>query len=202
MASKIVNLKSGEQSRHVVKALKAINDGYFIALPAEHGYVYVVDAFNADGVRAMQVLRGAAEGITAAVAIKDIETAQGISRDIPKDAIALAKKNWPGLLTLIVRPHRQLAWDLGDNKYLDEIAIRSPKAKFFSALLKKSGPLAFVSAAPTGEVPILDPAKISKNENEPAFIFSNGKLRKGPLSTVARAIGAEIEIVRKGAVSL
>ena len=200
--AKVIDLKKGIINRHVTNALKALNDGYFIALPAEHGYVFVADAFNKDGIRAMQVLRGAEEGVTAQVAIRNLETAQGISREIPFGAIDLANKYWPGLLTLIVRPHRQLAWDLGDNNYLDEIAIRSPKAKFFKALLQKSGPLAFVSAAASGQPPLLDPKKIESRGEEPAIIFSSGKLRKGPQSTVVRAIGGEIEIVRQGAISL
>ena len=200
--AKTVDLKSGQFSRHVTKALKALSDGYLIALPAEHGYVFVVDAFNREGVRAMHVLRGAEEGITAQVAIKDIQTAQGISRDIPTKAIKLAEKNWPGLLTLVVRPHRQLAWDLGDNNYLDEIAIRAPKAKFFKEVLAKSGPLAFASAAAIGQLPILDPKLISNLGEEPAFIFSAGKLRKGAQSTVLRAIDGEIEIMRKGAIAI
>lgn len=200
--STLVNLKKGELSRHVSKALNALRSGYFIALPAEHGYVFVVDAFNRDGVRAMQVLRGAEDGVTAQVAIKDIKTAQGISRELSKTAIKLAEKNWPGLLTLVVKPNRQLDWDLGDDGYLDEIAIRSPKAKLFKSILTQSGPLAFVSVAASGEPPILDPKLISKLGDEPALIFSNGKLRKGPPSTVVRAIGGEIEIVRQGAVHI
>ena len=200
--AKTIDLKAGQISRHVTNALKAINDGYFIALPDEHGYVYVVDAFNREGVRAMQVLRGAADGVTAQVAIKNIETANGISRDIPAAAIKLAEKHWPGLLTLVVRPHRQLAWDLGDANYLDEIAIRAPKAKFFKAILEKSGPLAFVSVAPSGATPILDPKLISKRGEDPALLFTSGKLRKGPQSTVVRAIGGEIEIMRQGAINI
>lgn len=198
----MIDLKKGELSRHVTKALKALSDGYFIALPAEHGYVFVVDAFNRDGVRAMQVLRGAEDGVTAQVAIKNIKTAQGICRELSPMAIKLAEKNWPGLLTLVVKPNRQLAWDLGDNGYLDEIAIRSPKAKFFKAILGKSGPLAFVSVAASGQAPILDPKLISKSGDEPAIIFSNGKLRKGPQSTVVRAIGGQIELMRQGAVNI
>ena len=108
--AKTIDLKAGQISRHVTNALKAINDGYFIALPAEHGYVYVVDAFNREGVRAMQVLRGAADGVTAQVAIKNIETANGISRDIPAAAIKLAEKHWPGLLTLVVRKKRSVSF--------------------------------------------------------------------------------------------
>ena len=38
---KEVDLKKGELSRHVNKALKAISDGYIIAIPLEHSYAFV-----------------------------------------------------------------------------------------------------------------------------------------------------------------
>ena len=200
--SKIVDLKKGQFSSHVKKALKSLSDGYFIALPAEHGYVFVVDAFNKHGVRSMQHLRGADDGVTAQIAIKNIEVAHGIVREIPPKAVELVEKHWPGLFTLVVRPHRQLEWDLGDENKLDEIAIRSPKAKFFKAVVEKSGPLAFVSVAASGMPPVLNPKLIPNLGEEPTFIFSNGILRKGPKSTIVRAIGGTVDVMRKGAVTI
>jgi tRNA A37 threonylcarbamoyladenosine synthetase subunit TsaC/SUA5/YrdC len=55
---KEIDLKSGEISRHVKKAVKAISEGYIIAIPLEHSYAFACDAFKHDAVRAMHVLRG------------------------------------------------------------------------------------------------------------------------------------------------
>jgi hypothetical protein len=53
-----VDVKQGEIKNHVAKALKLIRDGYVIVAPAEHGYIYLADAFSHFAVRAMHVLRG------------------------------------------------------------------------------------------------------------------------------------------------
>ena len=58
-----IDLKQGEQKKHVARALKELRDGYVIVAPLEHGYVYLADAFSHYSVRAMHVLRKDADGI-------------------------------------------------------------------------------------------------------------------------------------------
>jgi tRNA A37 threonylcarbamoyladenosine synthetase subunit TsaC/SUA5/YrdC len=47
-----IDLKQGEQKKHVARALKEIRAGYVIVAPLEHGYVYLADAFSPFAVRA------------------------------------------------------------------------------------------------------------------------------------------------------
>ena len=42
----IIDIKKGQLARHVTRAVKAINDGYVIAVPLENAYAYLCDAFN------------------------------------------------------------------------------------------------------------------------------------------------------------
>ena len=46
----IIDIKKGQLARHVTRAVKAINDGYVIAVPLENAYAYLCDAFNHDAV--------------------------------------------------------------------------------------------------------------------------------------------------------
>mgnify|MGYP000438984517 CR=1 FL=1 len=41
-----IDLKAGEQKKHIARALKEIRAGYVIVAPLEHGYVYLADAFS------------------------------------------------------------------------------------------------------------------------------------------------------------
>ena len=43
-----IDLKKGQLTRHVTRAVKAISDGYVIAVPMENAYAYICDAFNHD----------------------------------------------------------------------------------------------------------------------------------------------------------
>ena len=147
----IVDLKKGQLARHVTRAVKAINDGYVIAVPMENGYAYVCDAFNHDAVRAMHVLREDEIGVKAQVLVRDFKMAEGISRNLDKRTITAMKKYWPGKVTFQVLPSALLNWDLGDNNELDEVAIRVPTAPFVKAILAKTGPLATASVAKSGQ---------------------------------------------------
>ena len=194
----IVDLKKGQLARHVTRAIKAINDGYVIAVPMENGYAYVCDAFNHDAVRAMHVLREDEIGVKAQVLVRDFKMAEGISRNLDKRTITAMKKYWPGKVTFQVLPSALLNWDLGDNNELDEVAIRVPTAPFVKAMLAKTGPLATASVAKIGQSVITASSEVPTEGIE--ALYSNGKLRKGLPTTVVRTIAGAHKVLREGAV--
>ena len=193
-----VDLKNGQLSRHVTRAVKAINDGYVIVVPMENAYAYICDAFNQDAVRAMHVLRNDEIGVKAQVLVKDVKMAEGISRNLDSRTIGLMKKYWPGKMTLQVLPSALLTWDLGDNNELDEVAIRVPSAPFIKAILTKSGPLATASVAKSGESAITASSEVPTDGIE--LFFNNGKLRKGLPTTIVRTVAGVHKVIRDGAV--
>ena len=214
--STVIDLKKGELTRHINKACKAISDGYIIAIPLEHSYVYVCDAFKADSVRAMHVLRGDPLFTAAQVLVASQKIAQGVVREITPETTALMKKFWPGMLSMNLRPQTGLSWDLGDANHLDQVSIRVPKSKFVKALLAKSGPLAVASAGRADRSSVLSFGsaervvrsaiksidEIKVTESDLAFKFNNGVLRNGPLSTVIEADETGVRVLRIGAISL
>jgi tRNA threonylcarbamoyl adenosine modification protein (Sua5/YciO/YrdC/YwlC family) len=201
MAKKF-DLKKGELTRHVTKAANAIADGYIIVIPMESSYAFACDAFRADTVRAMHVLRGDPLFTSAQVIVGSVRTTEGIIREETPEILGLMKKFWPGLLSLNLRPQLGLSWDLGDNNQLDRVSVRLPKAKFAKALAAQTGPLAIASAARKGTPPIKSLAEINVSDSEVALMFDNGNLRKGPLSTVIEADETGVRVLRVGAISL
>jgi L-threonylcarbamoyladenylate synthase len=199
---KVIDLKTGELSRHVKKAVKAISDGYIIAIPLEHSYAFACDAFKHDTVRAMHVLRGDPLFTAAQVLVGNQKTAQGVIRQITPEIAALMKKFWPGMVSMNLRPQTGLSWDLGDANQLDQISIRVPKSKFAKALLTETGPLAVGSAVRVGCPAPKSLSDISALDSDLALQFNNGNLRKGPATTLLEADETGIRVLRIGAVSL
>jgi tRNA threonylcarbamoyl adenosine modification protein (Sua5/YciO/YrdC/YwlC family) len=200
--AKNVDLKKGELSRHVNKAAKAIADGYVIVIPMEHSYAYVCDAFRADSVRAMHVLRGDPLLTAAQVIVGSVKTTEGIVRESTPEIKGLMKKFWPGMLSLNLRPQLGLSWDLGDGNELDRVSVRIPRAKFAKALAAQTGPLAMASAARKGMAAPKSLADVFVLDSDVAFKFDNGNLRKGPNSTVIEADETGVRVLRIGAISL
>lgn len=199
---KEIDLKKGEQSRHVNKALKAISEGYIIAIPLEHSYAFACDAFKHDAVRAMHVLRGDPLFTAAQVLVGSTKTAQGVVREITPEIGALMKKFWPGMLSMNLRPQTGLTWDLGDANQLDRVSIRVPRSKFAKALVAGSGPLAVASAVRVGRPIPKALSDVLVLDSDLALQFNYGNLRKGPMTTVLEADETGVRVVRIGAISL
>jgi tRNA threonylcarbamoyl adenosine modification protein (Sua5/YciO/YrdC/YwlC family) len=200
--AKDVDLKNGELTRHVNKAAKAIADGFIIVIPMEHSYAYVCDAFRSDSVRALHVLRGDPLFTAAQVIVGSTKTAEGIVREITPEVKGLMKKFWPGMVSMNLRPQIGLSWDLGDNNQLDRVSVRIPKAKFAKALVSQTGPLAVASASRKGMPSPQALSDVMVLDSDVALKFDNGKLRKGPVSTVIEADETGVRVLRVGAVSL
>ena len=197
-----VNLLEGDIKDHVALGAKGIRDGYVICAPLEHGYVFIADAFSEFAVRAMHVLRGDPLFTAAQVIVGSVKTTEGIIREVTPEIKGLMKKFWPGMVSLNLRPQLGLSWDLGDNNQLDRVSVRLPKAKFAKALVSQTGPLAIASAARKSMPAPQSLSDVLVLDSDVALKFDNGKLRKGPISTVIEADETGVRVLRIGAVSL
>ena len=204
MAERVVlnNLKDSEFNEAVETAVRYIKSGEVIIAAAEHGYVYLADAFDKDAVKAIHILRGDRTNVVAQVFIGDIKVLTGITARLTQEHDNLLKAFWPGLLSVTMKSQLALSWDLGDERRLGKVNVRLPNRKFLNAILLKTGPLAAASVALTGESAILDLTKVSIYESDIGVIFDEGKLESGQLSTWVDLSENEITVVRVGDISL
>ena len=204
MAERVVlnNLKDSEFNEAVETAVRYIKSGEVIIAAAEHGYVYLADAFDKDAVKAIHILRGDRTNVVAQVFIGDIKVLTGISARLTQEQENLLNTFWPGLLSVTMKSQLALSWDLGDERRLGKVNVRLPNRKFLNAILLKTGPLAAASVALTGESAVLDLTKVSIYESDIGVIFDEGKLESGQLSTWIDLSENEITVARVGDISL
>ena len=204
MAERVVlnNLKDSEFNEAVETAVRYLKSGEVIIAAAEHGYVYLADAFDKDAVKAIHILRGDRTNVVAQVFIGDIKVLTGISARLTQEQENLLNTFWPGLLSVTMKSQLALSWDLGDERRLGKVNVRLPNRKFLNAILLKTGPLAAASVALTGESAILDLTKVPIYESDIGVIFDEGKLESGQLSTWIDISENEITVIRVGDISL
>ena len=204
MAERVIlnNLKDSEFNEAVETAVRYIKSGEVIIAAAEHGYVYLADAFDKDAVKAIHILRGDRTNVVAQVFIGDIKVLTGITARLTQEHDNLLKAFWPGLLSVTMKSQLALSWDLGDERRLGKVNVRLPNRKFLNAILLKTGPLAAASVALTGESAILDLTKLSIYESDIGVIFDEGQLESGQLSTWIDLSENEITVTRVGDISL
>jgi tRNA threonylcarbamoyl adenosine modification protein (Sua5/YciO/YrdC/YwlC family) len=199
--SEIIKLLPAEFAAQVVRAAKAIREGYVIVAPLEHSYVYLCDAFSHDAVRTMHVMRGDALGVAAQVLISEGSRAVGIIRDFNDSLKNLTDRFWPGLLSVTAKPQLALNWDLGDDRNLDQVNVRVPAADFIRAIAAEVGPLATASATKVGEPAIDSIEYISIDGTHLALIFDGGQLPKGLPTTIVETTESGLKVGRIGAIS-
>ena len=191
-----------ERAELVERAVAALRDGRMIIAPLEHAYVFVVDAFNHAAVKKIHILRQDPRGTAAQVIIGDIATVKGITLEFGPAINSLCEKFWPGLLTVNIAPARGLVWDLGDERTLEEIAVRVPAADFIREVSLASGPLAIASATLAGRPPVRKSSFFPCLDSDYAALFDAGELSEGPSSTVISVKDDGVFLRRQGAISL
>ena len=204
MAERVLldTLDDSKFNEAVDTAVRYIKSGEVIIAAAEHGYVYLADAFDKDAVKAIHILRGDRTNVVAQVFIGDIKVLTGITARLTQEQDNLLKTFWPGLLSVTMKSQLALSWDLGDERRLGKVNVRLPNRKFLNAILLKTGPLAAASVALTGESAILDLTKVSIYESDIGVIFDEGQLESGQLSTWIDLSENEITVIRVGDISL
>jgi len=204
MAERVLldNLEDSKFNEAVDTAVRYLKSGEVIIAAAEHGYVYLADAFDKDAVKAIHILRGDRTNVVAQVFIGDIKVLTGITAGLTQEQENLLNAFWPGLLSVTMKSQLALSWDLGDERRLGKVNVRLPNRKFLNAILLKTGPLAVASAALTGQSAILDLKKLSIYESDIGVVFDEGQLESGQLSTWIDISENEITVVRVGDISL
>jgi L-threonylcarbamoyladenylate synthase len=119
-----------------------------------------------------------------------------VTRDLAPGALALARRFWPGPLTLVVPRHAALPNAFGAE---EGIGVRWPAHPFAEALLRVSGPLAVTSANRLDDPPPLTAADVlSRLEGRIDLILDGGPAPGGVPSTVVDCTTTKPKLLREG----
>lgn len=184
----------------VQAAARAVRQGELVVMPTDTVYGIGADAFDATAVAAVLAAKGRGRDMPPPVLIPTARTALGLATQIPGYANELMQAFWPGALTLVLRAHSALHWDLGDTN--GTVAMRVPDHPVTLALLAEIGPMAVTSANLTGQ-----PAARTADEAEAmlgqavSVYLDGGPASDGPASTIIDCTGEEPVTLRVGAIS-
>ena len=134
--------------RGLEAAVSAVQSGQLVVVPLESSYGAACDAFSIPGVAGLLDIKGDPARRPPVVLVPNVRTLDGLAADVPDATRALAEAFWPGLLTIVSTAQTTLSWDLGDNR--GTVSLRMPVHPLALELLTRTGPLAWVTAAPTG----------------------------------------------------
>ncbi len=121
----------------VGEAGDVIRAGGLVAFPTETVYGLGGDALNPQSSEKIYRAKGRPSDNPLIVHIADMEKLEAIVREIPESAWKLAKKFWPGPLTMIM--HKSDAVPYETTGGLDTVAVRMPIHAVARALIRAAG---------------------------------------------------------------
>lgn len=181
------------------RAVGLLAAGEVIAIPTDTVYGLAAGAFDVTAQRRIYELKGRPPELPLILMAASIEALAGVVR-LEAAALVLARRFWPGPLTLVVpagpglRPPLVKAAD-------GSVGLRIPDHPTALALLAATGPLATTSANRSGE-----PAAISAAEClelGAAAVLDGGPAPGGvPSTVVAPEPGGGLRLIRQGALAV
>ena len=187
----------------IAEAARLILAGDPVAVPTETVYGLAADATNAEAVARIYEAKGRPSFNPLIVHVPDLSAAQRIGH-FSEEALALARKHWPGPLTLVV----PLRADSGIGSLvtagLPSIALRVPEHPAMQALLKASGrPLAAPSANASGSISPTRAQHVLKSlGGRIPLIIDGGATERGIESTIVAATGGPLRLLRRGPIEV
>lgn len=206
----VIDLRLTDDLRDVVhRAVQALVEGRLVVFPTETVYGIAANALDAAAVARLCEAKGRSAGHPLALAIKGLEEALDFVPDLCPLARRLARRCWPGPVTLVVEdahPESLL------NRLPAEvrravmpgktIGLRVPGHEFFLETLRYlAGPLVLSSANLSGQ-----PETTSGRDAAAAvgdwvdLVLDDGPCRYGQASSVVKVVGNQLEVLRAGAV--
>ncbi len=149
--TKIVKVDPDNIDYKIIKeASEIINKGGIVVFPTETVYGIGADALNDKAVDKIFMAKGRPQDNPLIVHIADYDELKDLVSDIPENARLLARKFWPGPLTMILNKKDILSDKISAG--LKTAAIRLPINKIALALIKESKkPIAAPSANTSGK---------------------------------------------------
>jgi L-threonylcarbamoyladenylate synthase len=135
----------------VAAAASLLQAGEIVAVPTETVYGLAANALNAAAVQKIFSAKGRPAHNPLIVHVSSIEMARSCAADWPARADELARKYWPGPLTLVVAKGSAIPNEVTAGG--ETVAVRWPSHPFMQAVIRKCGfPLAAPSANRSNEI--------------------------------------------------
>ena len=197
----VINMRDGVDERKIRIAARFILEGKLVAFPTETVYGLGADALNEKAVRRIFEAKGRPPDNPLIVHIAEFGDLKKLAKEIPEEAKLLAKRFWPGPLTMVLPKREEVPYATTGG--LDTVAVRMPAHPIALALIKASTPIAAPSANISGKPsPTLAEHVIDDFYGRIECIIDGGETKIGVESTVIDLSSERPTLLRPGGLPL
>lgn len=211
MPPRVIELQNADDSRDVVHlAVQALAEGKLAAFPTETVYVLAAGGLNDAAVQKVRALSGYASQMPLTLAVKSAEEAIDYVPNMSSLAQRLARRCWPGPVTLVVddRHPDGLLRQMGSRAQEavapgGRLGLRVPGHQLLQDVLRLSAGPVVIAGIPHGEGGFAVTAQqaVQTLGDDVQLVIDDGRCRFGQPSSAVRVGEKDLEILRPGVVS-
>ncbi|HOK47661.1 MAG TPA: L-threonylcarbamoyladenylate synthase [Bryobacteraceae bacterium] len=200
MATDLIEIDPDRPSPEAIdKAAAAIRRGAVVAIPTDALYSLVADPFNLHAVGRVFLAKGREFHRSLPLLIPDLLAAEDLAKEIPPRFYVLARRFWPGPLTIIVPASAKVPLKVTGNT--GRLALRQARSAVANALLERLGqPLIATSANLSGQPTCRSGIEVFGMMDSRVDLVLDGGLCTGPGSTTVDITEPCWQIIREGAI--
>jgi L-threonylcarbamoyladenylate synthase len=182
----------------LLRAAMAIRSGGVVAMPTDTLYGLAADPFNSKAVDRIFLIKGRAAEKGLPLIAADIAQITGSLGELTAIGLRLARRFWPGPLTLLIPAPKRLALQVTGGT--GRIGVRVPDHAISRALCAMCDrPLTATSANISGQAATSDPDEVAEALGQSIdLLLDSGRTRGGAPSTIIDVAGDSPRLVRAG----
>ena len=187
----------------IAEAARLILTGEPVAVATETVYGLAADATDPQAVARIYEAKGRPSFNPLIVHVRDLAAAERIGQ-FDEEALELARKYWPGPLTLVVPLRKDSGIASVVTAGLPTIGIRVPAHPAMQGLLRAAGrPLAAPSANASGSISPTRAEHVLKSlGGRIPLVIDAGQTERGLESTIVAATGGALRLLRPGPIEV
>jgi len=195
-----INAQAPESSL-VTYAAEKIRAGDVLGIPTDTFYGLAVDPFNLHAVDRVYEIKSRSRHKPLSLLIESVDQASEIAWPVPEIFYLLARRFWPGPLTIIVKADPKLPLKVTANT--GNVALRVPAAEVPLAIIRSAGlPITATSANLHGEVECTTAVQVRDQLGDCLSVIVDGGKVPGVMpSTIVHLTGdGTWRLLRHGAI--
>src|ERR1700676_5325091 len=201
--AEIVKINSEKPEASLIRyAADQIRAGLVLGMPTDTFYGLAADPFNLRAVDRVYEIKSRSRHKPLSLLIESEEQAEELTKPLPDEFYKLARRYWPGPLTIIVKAASRLPLKVTANT--GKVALRIPSAKIPLAVVQAAGiPITATSANLSGETECTTADAVRDQlQDRISIIIDGGTSPREVASTIIDLTDEEARwrIMREGAI--
>lgn len=200
MATDLVEINPDEpQPEQIERAAAAVRRGKVVAIPTDALYTLVADPFNLRAVSGVFLAKGREIHRSLPLLIGDLSMAEDLAADLSNRFFLLARRFWPGPLTIIVPASARVPLKVTGNT--GRLAVRQSRARVANELIALlNQPLVATSANISGHPTCRSGIEVFGVMDGRVDLVLDGGPSTGPGATTVDITEPYWKVIRQGAV--